>query len=162
VSLTAQTNNRAHTVLMGFQWAVQQYGLPWRIRVDRGGENLLLAVYMIIKRGRNRGSCLWGSSVHYNYCDNFTHYFFRLHSNQRVERMWLELGKNFGRVWKAFFIRLGMLHGLDRRNPHHLWLLHQIFLSEIRADCQTFCNMWNHHPITGKKHNMSPVVSALP
>jgi hypothetical protein len=72
--------------------------------------------------------------------------------------MWLELGKNFGRTWKAFFTRLGELHGLNRRNPYHLWLLHQLFLTEIRADSQEFCEMWNHHPISGKKHGLSPVV----
>jgi hypothetical protein len=82
----------------------------------------------------------------------------RSNANQRVERMWLDLGKNFGRTWKAFFMRLGHLHGLDRRDPHHLWLLHQLFLADIGADCQKFRDMWNHHPITGKKHNMSPVV----
>jgi hypothetical protein len=67
VSLLAQTNNRAHTVLTGFLQAVDHYGLPWRIRVDRGGENLSIAVYMITMRGRNRGSCLWGSLVAYFY-----------------------------------------------------------------------------------------------
>jgi hypothetical protein len=63
VSLLAQTNNRADTVLTGFLEAVENYGLPWRIRVDRGGENISIAVYMIMMRGRNRGSCLWGSLV---------------------------------------------------------------------------------------------------
>ena len=55
------TDNRAQTVLRLFCDAEEKWGLPLRVRGDRGGENKDVAVYMILRRGVNRGSFLWGS-----------------------------------------------------------------------------------------------------
>lgn len=73
--------------------------------------------------------------------------------------MWVEIGRQFARSWRAFFFRLEELHGLERSNPHHLWLLHQLFLGAINEDCQKFQGDWNSHPISGEGHNKSPNVS---
>lgn len=59
--LRASTNNRASTVLSVFLDAVGKYGLPSRVRGDRGGENKLVSVYMILAKGLNRASFMWGS-----------------------------------------------------------------------------------------------------
>ena len=48
-------NNKADTVLASFVNAVQEYGLPSRIRTDKGLENVGIADYMIQNRGTNRG-----------------------------------------------------------------------------------------------------------
>ena len=40
--LTAATNNRAQTVLESFLSAVEQYGIPSRVRSDKGGETFWL------------------------------------------------------------------------------------------------------------------------
>jgi hypothetical protein len=72
--------------------------------------------------------------------------------------MWLEIGRHFARSWRAFFTRLERLHRLDRQNPHHIWLLHTLFLEDIQHDCKEFIKDWNNHPISGKGANMSPVV----
>ncbi|KAK6984404.1 hypothetical protein R3P38DRAFT_3332842 [Favolaschia claudopus] len=97
--LRASTINKALTVLEVFLAAVGEYGLPSRVRGDRGAENK--------KRGLGRGSFIWGSSTH----------------NTRIERLWVEVGSQFARRWRAFFYRLEALHGLDCRNLHHLWLI---------------------------------------
>ncbi|KAI5994240.1 hypothetical protein EDC04DRAFT_2586392, partial [Pisolithus marmoratus] len=76
--------------------------------------------------------------------------------NTRIERIWREVGARFARPWRAFFYRLEHHHHLDRYNHHHLWLLHQLFLQEIRADCTTFCEEWNSHPVSGEGHDQSP------
>jgi hypothetical protein len=63
VALHASTNNRASTVLDVFLSAVEEYGCPFRVRGDRGGENTLVSVYMIMRKGPKPGSFLWGSYV---------------------------------------------------------------------------------------------------
>ncbi|KAJ7469655.1 hypothetical protein FB451DRAFT_1038561 [Mycena latifolia] len=70
--------------------------------------------------------------------------------NTRIERLWVEVGTQFARRWRAFFTRLGRLHKLDRKNPGHLWLLHKLFLTELNEDCQEFQDEWNLHPISGR------------
>ena len=73
----------------------------------------------------------------------------------------MEVGLRFARPWRAFFYRLERIHLLDHHNPHHLWLLHHLFLTEISASCAEFCEEWNAHPISGEGHNQSPNVSAV-
>ncbi len=72
--LKASNNNRASTVLNAFCSGVEEYGVPSHIRTDRGGENVLVAQYMLQHnhRGVSRNSV---RSVH----------------NQRIERLWRDL-----------------------------------------------------------------------
>jgi hypothetical protein len=72
--------------------------------------------------------------------------------------MWVEVGSHFVRQWKGFFTRLERLHGLDIQNPHHLWLLHLLFLDPINQDCLEFQDTWNSHPISGIARNQTPAV----
>ena len=75
VYLHCSTNNRSDTVLNLFNEALEQYGVPSRIRTDKGGENVLCWDRMVELRGEGRGSYITGSSVH----------------NQRIERLWRDL-----------------------------------------------------------------------
>jgi hypothetical protein len=59
--MRASTNNRASTVLGFFKDAVKRWGTPSRVRGDRGGENLGVAVWMILHQGKNRASYMWGA-----------------------------------------------------------------------------------------------------
>ena len=91
-----------------------------------------------------------------------TYSYTRSTRNTRIERLWVEVGSQFARRWRAFFTRLGELHHLDRKVPTHLWLLHHLFLDEINADCAQFVEEWNAHPVSGSDmHNMSPLVCIL-
>lgn len=81
--------------------------------------------------------------------------------NSRVERIWVEVGTQFVRRWRAFFYRLERMHGLERHNPHHRWLLHYLFLDRIQEDCDTFQQEFNLHPISGEGHDNSPMVCIL-
>ncbi|KAK6988415.1 hypothetical protein R3P38DRAFT_2573347 [Favolaschia claudopus] len=135
--LRASSNNLAATVLEVFMAAIQHYGTPYRLRGDRGGENTKVAIWMVMHRGPGRASFMWGSSTR----------------NTRIERLWVEVGTQFARRWRAFFTRLGRLHRLDRKRPSHPWLLHHLFLSEINHDCSEFQEEWNLHPLGGRTTN---------
>lgn len=119
-----------------------RYGIPSRVRGDRGGENRDVSVFMILVRGAKRASFMWGTSTH----------------NTRIERLWGEVGGQFARAWRGFFHRLQQRHQLDRNNPHHLWILHRLFLTMINNDCEEFRVNWNSHPISGEGHEQSPDV----
>ncbi len=59
--LQASTNNRSSTVLSLFLEATKRFGEPSHVRGDRGGENVDVSVWMIMRKGPNRGSFIWGS-----------------------------------------------------------------------------------------------------
>ena len=52
--LCASTNNKTETALEAFQMGVSQYGLPSRVRTDRG-ENVGIGEYMLYCRGTGSG-----------------------------------------------------------------------------------------------------------
>ena len=57
-------NNKAETVLRLFEESTKTCGLPSRARCDFGMENVLVAQFMLERRGLDRGSIITGSSVH--------------------------------------------------------------------------------------------------
>ena len=66
VYLQPSINNQADTVLNCFLSAVATYGLPWRVRCDRGGENVRVSEFMLChpERGPGRRSCIQeGASI---------------------------------------------------------------------------------------------------
>ena len=146
--LKASNNNKSSMVLQLFRSAIDTFGVPSRMRGDRGGENIDTATAMVMLKGPNRGSFLWGSWVSY-----YLIYIVLIGKgsstrNSRIERLWVEVGSQFARPWKAFFTRLENLHGLQRNNTPHLWLLQHLFLPEINTACVVFQNKWNCHPIS--------------
>jgi hypothetical protein len=157
------TDNRASTVLRIFLQATEACGVPSRVRGDRGGENVEMAVWMIQKRGPNRASFMWGSYVppaHYLHMS--TNMPGRSTHNTRIERLWVEVGRVFVRGWRAFFTRLERIGCLNRQDPEDLWFLHTLFLPLIVADCKAFEAQWNAHPISGTDtQNQSPNVRLL-
>lgn len=62
VFLHASSNNQAATVLRLFTKAVEEYGLPSRVRCDKGGENYDVGWFMLNhpNRGPARGSIIAG------------------------------------------------------------------------------------------------------
>ena len=75
--LECNTNNRATTVWRLFQHAVNVFGLPSRVRSDKGGENVMVALYMLNHplHGPDHASHIAGRSVH----------------NQQKQRLWRNL-----------------------------------------------------------------------
>eukprot|EP01038_Epipyxis_sp_PR26KG_P016104 gene16104-21882_t len=77
VFLRCSDNNTSHTVINGYMTAIDKYDVPSRIRVDKGGENVLVARFMLQQRGLGRNTVIAGKSVH----------------NQRIERFWRDVRK---------------------------------------------------------------------
>ena len=69
VYLHCSSNNQADTVLDMFREAVATYGLPSRIRIDKGGENVDVAMHLLTHplHGPGRGTVIVNSIVK-SYC----------------------------------------------------------------------------------------------
>ena len=139
VFLKASANNKAATMLASFLEGVDHYGLPSRVRCDKGGENVLVSQFMLDhpRRGPGRGSCITGRSVH----------------NQRIERLWRDLYVGCIVLFHTLFLSLEDQGLLDPDNPKDLFCLHFIFLPRLNHALSTFISSYNHHPMrtTGNK-----------
>ena len=115
IFLRCSTNNRADTVMSAFQRAVQQFGVPSRVRGDHGGENIEVARFMVRERGEGRGSFIAGPSTR----------------NQRIERLWREVFRCVSFLFYGVFYSLEEKGYLNVNNPAEMFLLHFIFLPRI-------------------------------
>ncbi len=134
-------NNRASTVLGCFAAAVEQFGLPSRVRCDHGTENYDVGYYMLSHplRGEGRSSIIAGQSTH----------------NQRIERFWRDLFTGCTGLYYHLFYHLEDSGLLNPDNPMHLWCLHKVYIVFINNAISNFINAWSHHPLRSE-HNQTP------
>ena len=139
VYLICATDNSAATVLTRFHTAITKYGLPSRIRSDKGGENTKVALYMLEHplRGPGQGSMIVGKSIH----------------NQRIERLWRDVFQGVLKVYYGLFYHLESIGLLDPNNEIHLLCLHFVYLPRINHNLLVWMEGWNRHPMRTEENH---------
>lgn len=140
IYLECKDNNKAKTVLSLFENATEKYGVPSRVRADRGTENIEVANFMIRRRGLNRGSFITGRSVH----------------NQRIERLWSEVNRIVSKQYKQIFLFMEEEDLLDEQNEIDLFSLHYVYLPRIKRSLEEFVGQWNNHKLSTMR-SQSPI-----
>jgi len=135
--LHCSSNNRASTVLHLFQEAISNYGLPSRIRIDQGGENVDISLFLLMHplRGPGRGSVIVGRSVH----------------NQRIERMWRDVYEGALGFYYGLFYHLESVGVLDPNSDLHMFCLHTVYIPRINLHLKTWKEAWMKHPMTSER-----------
>ena len=116
--LKCTDNNNSRTILDCFLSGVSKYGIPNRVRSDKGLENVSVADYMLSHRGRD--SMITGKSTH----------------NQRIERLWRDVFEGVLSYFYNLFYFMEDHDCLDPLNLIHISALHFVFLSEINRKLQ--------------------------
>ena len=77
-------------MLSSFEKGVEDYGLPARVRTDRGGENVDVWRYMMEQHNGESLCVIVGSSTH----------------NERIERLWRDVHRCVLKPFAELFRRL--------------------------------------------------------
>ena len=142
VFLKCSPNNFARTVLNLFVQAVQEYGLPVRVRCDQGVENYDVGMFML-SHPQRRGALnpvIVGKSVH----------------NQRIERLWRYVFQGVTCTYYHLFNHLESSNFLDPLNESDLFSLHYVYLNLINHHLQQWTGSWNTHKMSSAR-NKSPM-----
>ena len=141
VYLQAANNNKAETVLQCFCDSIGIYGLPSRVRSDMGGENVLIAEFMLQHphRGPGRSSAITGRSIH----------------NQRIERLWRDLFTECISHYYHLFYVMEEIGILNPDSELDIYLLQLLYIPEINEQLHIFQNGWNNHKIRTARNKTS-------
>ena len=129
--LKVSNNNCATTAFSAFESGISEYGIPSRVRTDKGGENVEIARYMLqhSARGPGRGSIITGRSIH----------------NQRIERLWRDLFAGCIEFFYTLFYEMEDEGLLNADDVCDLYALHSVFLPIIQTQLDIFRDGWAHH-----------------
>lgn len=124
-------NNRADSLLHVFLEGVDSFGIPQRVRSDKGLENVAIADFMIKKRGIGRGSMTTAKSVH----------------NQRIERLWRNIYPGVLCFYYHLFYHMKDEGILDPLNDNQIAALQFTFIPYINNKLSVWREAWAHDNI---------------
>ena len=114
--------------------AVRERGIiPYRVRGDKGGENVLVADFMIHHRGFFSFIC--GPSKF----------------NTRIERLWRDLRRYVIQYYMDLFKSMER-NGMRIEDPFHMYVLQYLFMGRIQEDLDKFQNSFNHHKVRTEEY----------
>lgn len=120
--------------------AVSTFGQPVRVRCDHGTENIAVARWCLTQLGTQNRPVITGLSVH----------------NQRIERLWLDVGRCVVSYFKDIFMYMESNGILDPDSEVDLVALELVYTPRINRNLQEFVNQWNNHPLSSQS-NQSPL-----
>ncbi|XP_045202384.2 uncharacterized protein LOC123555860 [Mercenaria mercenaria] len=129
--IVVASDNKADTALQAFLKGVAEYGVPQRVRTDKGKENVKIAEYMLTVHGIQSQSHITGRSVH----------------NQRIERFWREMWQGCTCTFYNLFWSLEGQGILDVDNEMHILALHLVYLPRIQRCLDKFCAAVARRPL---------------
>ena len=128
VFIHCSTDNKATTVLELFLNAVENYGLPSRVRSGKG-----VYVEPSASRTRKRQHDLW-CNVH----------------NQRIERLWRDVFGSVIKLYYEIFYQPEDLELLDPSSELDLFSLHYVFVPKINKHLNIWKNGWVNHKLSSE------------
>jgi len=137
--LKCANNNKASTVVTYFSHAVSLFGLPNKVRSDKGGENVDVWRFMLHYKDMEPSCVITGSSTH----------------NERIERLWSDVFRCVGQIFYSLLYNLESDGVLNPLNDTDLFCVHFAILPEINRCLNEFVESWNQHCLSSE-HNMTP------
>lgn len=122
-----------------FSDAITKFGLPDRVRSDKGGENVDVWMYTLYYHNMDPSSVIVGSSTH----------------NQRIERLWCDVFRSVGQTFYELLYSLEDEDVLDPLNDVDLFCVHFTILPELARCLNEFVESWNHYCLS-TENNLTP------
>lgn len=129
VYFRCSSNNRVFIVLLLFREVINVWGLFLCVRVDDGGENVVVGDVMIYYRGESCGSFIIGLSVY----------------NIRIERLWCEVVYCILYMFKNIFLYLEYIGVFNCNNDVDIFLLYYVYMLRINSVLVYFVDMFNNY-----------------
>ena len=115
-----------------FSHAAFTFGIPDKVRSDKGGENTDVWRYMLHYNDMQSSCIITGSSTH----------------NERIERMWCDVFRCVGQIFYSLLYGLEDDGFLDPLNHTDLFCVHYAILPEVNRCLLQFTDSWNNHSLS--------------
>ena len=135
--LKCANDNKASTVVLYFSHAAHTFGIPDKVKSNRGGENTDVWRYMLRYNDMQSSCIIIGSSTH----------------NERIERLWCDVFRCVSQIFFNLLYGLEDEEFLDPLNDTDLFCIHIAILPQVNRCLEEFTESWNNLSSIG---NLTP------